>query len=192
MSRRPRAPRGSRARCCGCGRASRRGAAARRRHRSRGSAWSCSSARRTGRSRRGGSRLPATRGASAGATTPARPSPVTGAPSSTTVSVWRYFARVVAASSGCESNASTAAARSTPDATARRSAGRRGRWSRGLLQAAGLASQALRRRLRRKHVVFTHDDVGAPPLCEPGGPIAHRFVGRGELEHAVEEHPAAA
>ena len=44
--------------------------------------------------------------------------------SSTTASVWRYFARVVGARSGCDRNASIAAARSTPDAAARRSAGR--------------------------------------------------------------------
>ena len=98
----------------------------------------CANDRTIGRSRRGGSTWPARRDASA-ALHAARPAPVTGASprsSSTTVSVCRYFARVVAPRSGCERNASIAAARSTPDAMARRSAGRLRAMSRGVVLPA--------------------------------------------------------
>jgi len=69
------------------------------------------SPRTIGRSRRGGSTSPAMCVTPAPRVDGARPEPVTGtspSSSSTTISVWRYFAPVVGARSGCDKNASIA------------------------------------------------------------------------------------
>ena len=77
------------------------------------------------------------------------PAPVTGASlssSSTTRAKYRQTLAVVDARSGCDRNASIAAARSTSDATARRSAGRlRAVVTSAVLQWHNVAHQALRR-----------------------------------------------